>query len=105
MSITIDKEKCSGCGACRKVCPGSLLYSDQEGKTKIRFPKDCWGCTSCVKECHSLAIHYYLGDDIGGQGSYLYTKNHGKSLEWVIVKPRRDETQTLTVDKTKANAY
>ncbi|CUH94624.1 hypothetical protein P22_0690 [Propionispora sp. 2/2-37] len=104
MSIRIDKTKCVGCGQCRMVCPGSLLYADTAGKAEIRYPRDCWGCTSCIKECTVQAIRFYLGADIGGRGSFLYTKREGDLLHWTIVHPDGRE-QTITVDKNEANAY
>ena len=60
MSIMIDKAKCKGCGMCTSVCPGSLIYQDSEKKAFIKYPKDCWGCASCIKECHFGAIALYL---------------------------------------------
>ena len=103
MSIKINKELCSGCGQCRQVCPGNLLYKDDSGKTFIRYPEDCWGCTSCVKECGFKAIRYFLGADIGGRGSFLYTKKEGNLLHWIINSP--DGEKVITVDKNKANSY
>ncbi|TYQ15195.1 UNVERIFIED_CONTAM: adenylylsulfate reductase subunit B [Acetivibrio alkalicellulosi] len=104
MSIAIDREKCTACGLCRQVCPGSLLYSDGQGKTFIKYPKDCWGCTSCVKECHFKAIKYFLGADMGGKGSTLYTKEEGNLMHWIIVDFEGKE-KIITIDKSKANAY
>ena len=68
MSIRIDSETCVGCGACSEICPGSLIKLDATGKAFIKYPKDCWGCTSCVKECPVFAIRFYLGADMGGRG-------------------------------------
>lgn len=104
MSIKIDIQKCTGCGKCREVCPGSLLYKDIAGKTQIRYPKECWGCTSCVKECSFNAIQYYLGADMGGKGSCLYTKQEGQLLHWIVVLPDGTE-KIITTDKSQANAY
>lgn len=104
MSIKINSQQCTGCGKCREVCPGSLLVEDHAGKTQIKYPKECWGCTSCVKECNFKAIQYYLGADMGGKGSSLYTKQEGQLLHWIIVAPDGTE-QTLTIDKKQANAY
>lgn len=104
MSIVINQEACSGCGLCRQACPGSLLYPNEAGKTVIKYPKDCWGCTSCVKECSAQAIRYYLGADIGGKGSTLYTRQASGLLHWVLVDNEGKET-VITVDKTQANAY
>ena len=51
MSIFIDKEKCKKCGKCAAVCPGSLIGKNPDGTACMRYPKDCWGCSSCIKEC------------------------------------------------------
>lgn len=104
MSIKIDRQKCNGCGKCRAVCPGSLLYVDDDGKSEIRYPKECWGCTSCVKECDRQAICYYLGADMGGRGSFLYTKRQASLLHWIVVAPDGSEQQ-LTTDQRQGNAY
>ena len=104
MSIMIDSHKCTGCGKCRQVCPGSLLYQSSAGKTEIKYPNECWGCTSCVKECSDHAIQYYLGADMGGRGSFLYTKREGKLLHWIVVAPDGSEKRLIT-DQSQANAY
>ena len=51
MSIVIDKSRCAGCGQCSIVCPGSLIKMGEDKKAYIKYPKDCWGCSSCLKEC------------------------------------------------------
>lgn len=104
MSIMIESEKCTACGRCREVCPGNLLYPDSLGKTVIRYPKDCWGCTSCLKECSFNAIRYFLGADIGGRGSTLHLKKEGNLMHWIIKNPRGEE-KIIIIDKSKANAY
>lgn len=76
MSIAINKNNCIGCGRCTVVCPGSLIKLDENKKAYIKYPKDCWGCTSCVKECPVYAIRFYLGADIGGRGSLVHTEKN-----------------------------
>lgn len=49
MSIQINKLKCVGCGKCIEACPGNLIKKDIDGKAFIKHVKDCWGCTSCLK--------------------------------------------------------
>ena len=78
MSIMIDKAKCKGCGMCTSVCPGSLIYQDSEKKAFIKYPKDCWGCASCIKECHFGAIALYLGADIGDLGYQKARRKQGR---------------------------
>jgi adenylylsulfate reductase, subunit B len=103
MSIQIDQEKCIGCRGCEEACPGNLIEI-KEGKASIRQIEDCWGCTACVKACRSQAISYYLGADIGGNGSLLYVKDTGTTLEWVI-KKADGKTQSIIVQKEKSNDY
>lgn len=104
MSILIDSTLCRGCGKCKEVCPGNLIKLDADRKAYIKYPKDCWGCTACLKECNFLAIRFYLGADIGGMGSKLYTKKDGDVTEWVI--ERYDGTvETVKVDSKESNRY
>ena len=104
MSIVINKEKCVGCRMCTQVCPGSLIKLDPEGKAYIKYPKDCWGCVSCVKECKKDAIDFYLGADIGGRGSKMRVKSQGDMIYWNIERPD-GEIETIEIDRTKSNQY
>ena len=60
----------------------------EDKKAVIRYPKDCWGCASCIKECPFEAISYYLGADIGGMGSQMTVHTEGDLLHWRIKKNR-----------------
>jgi hypothetical protein len=55
-----------------------------------------------------LGLHrlrsYYLGADIGGNGSLLYVKDTGTTLEWVI-KKADGKMQSIIVQKEKSNDY
>jgi adenylylsulfate reductase subunit B len=104
MSIRIDKQRCTGCGHCRDICPGNLLQADQAGKTENNYPKDCWGCTACLKECQALAIRFYLGSDMGGQGGFLYVRQANQYLHWIIAHPDGRET-VITTNSGQANTY
>ncbi|MCX7923531.1 MAG: 4Fe-4S binding protein [Clostridia bacterium] len=104
MSIKIDKEKCTACGKCLKVCPGSLIYKDETNKAFIKYEKDCWGCTACLKECKAGAIKYFLGADIGGKGACLHTIQDKDLLHWFIVKPDGKE-EKITINQKDANKY
>lgn len=104
MSIRIDAAKCKACGRCQHVCPGSLIKSGEGGKAVLRYPKNCWGCASCLKECAFGAISYYLGADIGGRGSRMTVRAQGNFYYWDIQKT--DGTvETITVNKKDANKY
>ncbi len=104
MSIAINQEKCVKCRRCIEVCPGNLIKADETGRAYIRKPEDCWGCTSCVKECGVEAIAFFLGADIGGRGSFLTTREEGERRHWMITSPC-GEQKTITVNKKDANQY
>ena len=104
MSIEIDKLKCIGCGRCRDVCPGTLIALDSDRRAYIKYPRDCWGCTSCIKECPVHAISFFLGADMGGMGSRLHTEKDSDILRWVIEKPDGG-TAVINVDTRESNKY
>ena len=98
MSIRIDQKKCVGCRKCSEVCPGTLIVMEDK-KAVMKYPKNCWGCVSCVKECKAGAIDFFLGADIGGnarnkhtpaeffKGQHLYGRRQGglrQSLRWQV---------------------
>ena len=65
--LHIDRTKCSGCGRCVQVCPGSLFFLDPSHHAAHhpieRFGWDgCWKCQHCLAVCPNGAIHI-LGKD------------------------------------------
>lgn len=103
MSIHIDRNICIGCGQCAEICPGTLIHMT-DGKAEMRYPKECWGCVFCVKQCPVHAVSLYLGADIGGMGSRMTVKKEGSLLHWTVTRPDQS-TETITVDSRDANQY
>lgn len=53
--ISVDKDKCIGCGACSATCPNSFVM-DNDGKAKV-VSQDMADCTSQAAEgCPVKAI-------------------------------------------------
>lgn len=104
MSIKIEKEKCIGCGKCIKICPGNLIYKDENKKAFIKYDDQCWGCTACLKECSSFAIRYFLGNDIKGNGGTLTVKKEGAFWSWKI-KDVKGKFHTVKVNTKESNKY
>lgn len=104
MSIIINKNLCRNCGKCAGVCPGSLIKKDENGSVYMKYPKDCWGCSSCIKECSFGAISLYLGADMGGMGSQMSVESKGDNLIWNILKID-GQNQQIVIDKKEANKY
>lgn len=104
MSIECIESRCTGCGQCALVCPGSLIRLNEVGKAVISKPERCWGCASCVKECPVQAIAFYLGEDMGGLGGRLTIRRENTLLHWTVTKPN-GEAKTITVDGRDSNRY
>lgn len=108
MSIIIDQGKCIGCSRCHDVCPGTLIKINENKKAFIKYPKDCWGCTSCIKECPVHAIRFFLGEDIGGKGSKVHTeKVKGEKNDIVrwIFELNDGSVKTIDIDPKESNKY
>jgi len=103
MSIFIDKSKCVGCKKCIEVCPGNLIKILNH-KAEIKRPQDCWGCTSCLKECKLGAVKFFLGTDVGGKGSILSVNERGELREWIVTKPD-GSTKKIVINTKESNRY
>jgi len=53
--VSVDSEKCIGCGECVDVCPVEV-YELQDGKSVPVNEEECLGCESCVEVCEQDAI-------------------------------------------------
>ncbi len=53
--VTVDADKCVGCGECVDVCPVQV-YELQDGKSEPVNSEECLGCESCVEVCENSAI-------------------------------------------------
>lgn len=104
MSIAIDKTRCVGCGRCVIVCPGSLLKINKKNKAEIKYPKNCWGCCSCLKECSYNALGIYLGADLDGRGSIMNVIKQGNMLYWQVTEAS-GTVHRIDIDSKEANRY
>ena len=103
MSIKINREKCRNCRKCVEVCHGNLI-KEQNGAACLKYPKNCWGCASCVKVCPFGAVDFYLGADIGGRGSTMNVTRRGDILCWNIHKYNGEQV-TVEVNSKNSNTY
>ncbi len=61
--VTINKERCKGCGLCTSVCPKKIIVTDTETlndkgyrPAKITEPDKCIGCAFCATICPDCVI-------------------------------------------------
>ena len=55
LSYVIDPEKCRGCTACARVCPGGAI-SGEVKKPHVIDPSKCLKCGACIEKCRFGAI-------------------------------------------------
>ena len=53
--IQIDKEKCTGCGLCAKLCP-TCTITLHDGHPV--WEDNCTHCMACITRCPAEAIEY-----------------------------------------------
>ena len=55
MSICVNKEICSGCGRCIKVCQFDAIKIENE---KAVRNDNCVECGACINQCKEKAISF-----------------------------------------------
>jgi NAD-dependent dihydropyrimidine dehydrogenase PreA subunit len=60
VTLTLDKEKCTGCGKCVEVCPRAVL-SLTNGTAAIVDRDACMECGACAQNCPFEAVSVSAG--------------------------------------------
>ncbi|HOJ78642.1 MAG TPA: 4Fe-4S binding protein [Bacillota bacterium] len=91
MGLKIDQAKCVGCEACVNICPGDLLYLNDQLRCEIRNQSECWDCMACVKSCRVGAIETKLPFSLANYGASLKPELKETSIEWICSYPNGEE--------------
>lgn len=57
--IAIDEALCVRCNLCDWICPGDIIYKEEDNKQTlpvIQYPDECWYCGLCESICPTKAI-------------------------------------------------
>lgn len=76
----------------------------KRGESEYGLSKRLLGLCILCKECPVGAIEFFLGADIGGNGSVMNVTSEGDILHWNIHKTD-GSTQTIDIDRRNANQY
>lgn len=59
-TLTLDRERCVGCGMCIVVCPHAV-FSPENGRVRIDDRDACMECGACARNCPAAAIRVDAG--------------------------------------------
>ncbi|MBW2593799.1 MAG: 4Fe-4S binding protein [Deltaproteobacteria bacterium] len=59
-TLTLESEKCTGCGMCLTVCPHAV-FSRNNGIVRIEHRDACMECGACAKNCPVSALFVNIG--------------------------------------------
>jgi NAD-dependent dihydropyrimidine dehydrogenase PreA subunit len=59
-TLTLNIDKCTGCGVCTQVCPHAVLEMRQ-GKAAIAALDRCMECGACTQNCAFGALEVHAG--------------------------------------------
>ncbi|MBN1190214.1 MAG: electron transfer flavoprotein subunit alpha [Dehalococcoidales bacterium] len=87
MGLTIDLEKCTGCGLCISVCPFGCL-SMQDNRPRVN--ESCTLCGACrdACPCGAICLESFARDEPAGEGRGV----------WVFTEQRQGEIKSVSFE-------
>lgn len=95
MIVNIDKDLCTGCQECVKVCPVSAITGEPHKPQEIDADK-CIICGQCVQVCKSYASIIDHGEE------FVTNKKQERKIPDVINEPLFAANNVCDIDKVKA---
>lgn len=89
VTLSLDPEKCTGCGMCLEVCPHAVP-AKQNGKVTIRDRDACMECGACAKNCPVEAITVVAGVGCAAAVINAALGRSGSSCCCVVESPDAD---------------
>lgn len=60
VTLSLDEEKCVGCGLCEVVCPHAV-FALENGRVRIADQDACMECGACARNCAPGALSVTAG--------------------------------------------
>ncbi len=61
VTLTLNPQKCVGCGLCVEVCPHAVLQM-ANGRVRIADRGACMECGACARNCPAAALDVRTGE-------------------------------------------
>lgn len=78
ITAMVDKDKCTACGVCARVCPYGAIRFDKEKKTPAEVIEAmCSGCGTCAAECRfgAISIRHFSDEALMAQTESAVAEN------------------------------
>ena len=56
-TVSVDKDKCSGCTICVRICPTGTLKMDKESRKAYNTGEMCDNAWGCIFACPKQALN------------------------------------------------
>lgn len=106
MPSFVSPARCTGCGSCVAICPGSLMALDAPGgRALCREPDACWECYACVKNCPQQAVRVRGYADFVPLGAECAPVVAPGSIHWTVTFRNGEQKQFRFVTRTGPGQY
>jgi ferredoxin len=101
VTLSLDEEKCIGCGMCLLVCPHAVL-SKNNGKAQIAHRDACMECGACATNCPVEAITVQSG--VGCAAAVINAALGRKNSSCCcVIEPKEGTAASLTEQNAKSH--
>ena len=99
VTLSLNKEKCAGCGTCVAVCPHRVFILNN-GKVTIADRDACMECGACATNCPTEAITVQSG--VGcAQALINAALGRNSSSCCCVIEPKKPETHRTSIQNPK----
>ena len=100
VSLSLNEEKCAGCGTCADVCPHNV-FSLKNGKVAIVDRDACMECGACATNCPTEAITVQSG--VGCAAALINTAlGRNSSSCCCVIEPKKPGDPQAVIQNPKS---